>query len=281
MPDLLVVSTNEHTAVQLSKIAKAADYRTKVATDLSVASDWIKTRRFDVLLLTAEIEDNFVEILSTQLWSKDNTSQLIVYTPSLANSEESLKRKRTLDILGVQLVSQSDQEADLTTILNNFSLKKKSLTSQFKVMVVEDLSSPRDIICAFIEHLENAEVTGFASAKEALVELENKPLEYSCIVTDINMPEISGSELCKMIRANPKLNHLPIIVLTAYGTADTLLKCLEAGASGFLVKPPSKAHMTRELSRARRIISRIEDPVLVKPEDVELMREILEEKGYI
>ena len=57
------------------------------------------------------------------------------------------------------------------------------------------------------------------------------------IVTDIIMPETSGIELCKMVRADELLNHIPIIIVTARSGASDRLEALAAGADAFLVKP--------------------------------------------
>ena len=57
------------------------------------------------------------------------------------------------------------------------------------------------------------------------------------IVTDIMMPETSGIELCKMVRADELLNHIPIIIVTARSAASDRLQALAAGADAFLVKP--------------------------------------------
>lgn len=57
------------------------------------------------------------------------------------------------------------------------------------------------------------------------------------IVTDIMMPETSGIELCKMVRADELLNHIPIIIVTARSAASDRLEALAAGADAFLVKP--------------------------------------------
>lgn len=57
------------------------------------------------------------------------------------------------------------------------------------------------------------------------------------IVTDIMMPETSGIELCKMVRADELLNHIPIIIVTARSGASDRLEALAAGADAFLVKP--------------------------------------------
>jgi two-component system, chemotaxis family, chemotaxis protein CheY len=146
-------------------------------------------------------------------------------------------------------------------------------------MVVEDLDSPRDIICILIESLGYSAVVGKNSAESALQALKREPKIYGCVLTDMKMPHTSGAELIRLIRKDPQLCHIPVVVLTAFGTADCLVECMKAGASGFLVKPPKKEAMRRELGRASRIISHGLDPRLVKEEDAEALRAVLEAKG--
>ncbi len=57
------------------------------------------------------------------------------------------------------------------------------------------------------------------------------------IITDLMMPEIDGLEMCRMIRADELLNHIPIVVVTARSSNKDRLAALTAGADAFLVKP--------------------------------------------
>ncbi len=57
------------------------------------------------------------------------------------------------------------------------------------------------------------------------------------VLLDINMPEISGVEILRMIRSNKSTRHLPVLILTANSDSDIKLMCLELGATDFLVKP--------------------------------------------
>jgi FixJ family two-component response regulator len=71
------------------------------------------------------------------------------------------------------------------------------------------------------------------------------------------------------------LKDIPVIALTAHGTMDCLFDCLAAGASGFLVKPPTKTAIRKELQKASRILVGRGAARLVRAEDVELLRESL------
>jgi FixJ family two-component response regulator len=66
-------------------------------------------------------------------------------------------------------------------------------------MVVDDLDSPRDIICSFVETMGFSQVQGCRSAKEALSLLTAEPERYFCIITDMRMPDVSGEQLIDRI----------------------------------------------------------------------------------
>lgn len=71
------------------------------------------------------------------------------------------------------------------------------------------------------------------------------------IFTDILMPEMDGFELCKEIKSNPDLAHIPLILLTASWDMDSLLQGLESGADLYFFKPWDKGDL---LSRTEEIV---------------------------
>ena len=181
--------------------------------------------------------------------------------------------------MGLKLFQVKKVLKRLETLLDSFA-RVRAQTNSVSIMVVEDLESPRDIICAYVEGLGNYVVEGKASAKEAMQELETNPEKFSCILTDIRMPEIDGKEFLQFIRQHPALQHLPVIVLTAYGTMDTLVDCLKVGATGFLAKPPKKNDLLRELARAQRVNQGLASPRLATREEADELRNILADKGF-
>ncbi|WP_420904986.1 CHASE domain-containing protein [Candidatus Magnetaquiglobus chichijimensis] len=77
-----------------------------------------------------------------------------------------------------------------------------------------------------------------ANGVRALQELESHP-EVDAMVLDIRMPEMDGLETMRMLRADPQYAHLVILVLTARAAPEDEVRCLEAGADGYLIKPAS------------------------------------------
>lgn len=72
------------------------------------------------------------------------------------------------------------------------------------------------------------------NGEEALTVLRDKPVDI--LITDINMPKKDGYELIKDVRADEKLKHIPIIVMSVYDQGDHIKKALDLGADDYLVK---------------------------------------------
>lgn len=68
------------------------------------------------------------------------------------------------------------------------------------------------------------------------------------ILMDINLPDIDGLEVTKMIKARPDLQHIPIIALTANAMYGDEERCLAAGCDGYISKPVSKALLVEKVA---------------------------------
>lgn len=60
---------------------------------------------------------------------------------------------------------------------------------------------------------------------------------FDCVLTELNLPILSGLELTKFIRTNRLLSHTPIVVLSNASDSDTRIKCLEQGVDSYIAKP--------------------------------------------
>jgi putative two-component system response regulator len=70
------------------------------------------------------------------------------------------------------------------------------------------------------------------------------------ILLDVMMPQVSGIEILRAVRADPKLHHIPVLILTASTDTETKLKALEAGATDFLPKPVDAADLVPRIRNA-------------------------------
>ncbi len=101
-----------------------------------------------------------------------------------------------------------------------------------KILVVEDDALLAEFIVrclaesGFLAESENDGLKGFKKARDSA---------YDCIVLDINLPNMSGLDLCRQLRAVG--DSTPIIFLSSFHTKDDRVKGLESGADDYLIKP--------------------------------------------
>ncbi|NLF24216.1 MAG: response regulator [Deltaproteobacteria bacterium] len=276
MPDLLILCPDTDLLLQLEPLGRQLSFRVKSTTEQQVAESWLELRKFDLALMHTSIPLPVQERLADLLWKRNLAARLL-----LVGFEPDDPRAPAARLFGAEVVRGQDLISELTQILQAFKPQPRVNEKQHHILVVEDLDSPRDIICILIESMGYVHVHGRGSAAEALATLEEEPQKYTCVITDIRMPEMNGVELIRKVRATQSMSHIPVVVLTAFGTSDWLIECLKAGASGFLIKPPRKDDLARELGRPTRIFSHGLDPRLVKEDDLEALQRILEERGFV
>lgn len=103
----------------------------------------------------------------------------------------------------------------------------------YHVLLVEDNEGIRSMLNDRLS--SSFLITLAANGKEALDILSTKTVDV--IVTDIMMPEMDGFELCRQIKANPDLSHIPVVFITAKNDIDSKVKGLQFGAEAYIEKP--------------------------------------------
>ena len=107
--------------------------------------------------------------------------------------------------------------------------------TKYHVLVVDD----EEEILQYLKHELSADfhVAGCNNGKEALSMLLN--VKFDLVISDVMMPVMDGEALCRKIRQNINLNHLPVILLTANTEEEAMISGLDTGADEYLVKPVS------------------------------------------
>lgn len=102
------------------------------------------------------------------------------------------------------------------------------------VLVVDDNENNRDLLTRRLERRGHTVVTAeHGVAAMALLRAQ----QFDLLVLDIMMPEMDGYEVLRLLKADPALSHLPVIVISALGELDSVVRCIELGAEDYLVKP--------------------------------------------
>lgn len=109
------------------------------------------------------------------------------------------------------------------------------IDTNLKILVVDDFSTMRKIVKDLLNEL------GFSHYDEADDGETAWPMiqsgQYDFIVSDWNMPKISGVELLKKVRAHPDLKKTPFLLITAEAKRSQIIEAAEAGVDGYIVKP--------------------------------------------
>jgi adenylate cyclase len=102
------------------------------------------------------------------------------------------------------------------------------------ILVVEDNEVHRTTLVTRLER-EGHRVTSAENGVQALDLMRSQP--FDVVLLDILMPEMDGYQVLKHIKADPTLQHLPVIVITAVDDTESAVRCIEMGADDFLTKP--------------------------------------------
>jgi two-component system chemotaxis response regulator CheY len=106
---------------------------------------------------------------------------------------------------------------------------------KMKVLIVDDMSTMRRIVKNALkqigfENIEEAEDGNFALAKL-------REANFNFVVSDWNMPNMTGLELLKNIRQDPQLKGIPVLMVTAEAKKENIMEALQAGVNNYIVKP--------------------------------------------
>ena len=104
-----------------------------------------------------------------------------------------------------------------------------------KIMVVDDMSTMRRIVKNLLKQLGFANVDEAENGQEALIKLRAD--KFGFVVSDWNMPVMSGIELLRAIRADEGLKAIPVLLVTAEAQKENIIEAVQAGVSNYVVKP--------------------------------------------
>ncbi|MGG1167815.1 response regulator [Bacillus mycoides] len=120
---------------------------------------------------------------------------------------------------------------------------------KYNVLIVDDHFVVREGLKLIIETSDSFQIIGeAANGEEALSFIEKKKPDV--ILMDLNMPKMSGLETIEAL--NKKQNYTPIIILTTYNEDELMLKGIELGAKGYLLKDTDRENLFRTLEAAIR-----------------------------
>ena len=116
-----------------------------------------------------------------------------------------------------------------------------------KFLVVDDFATMRRILRNLLKELGFNNVDEAEDGVVAMQKLRSHVFDF--VVSDWNMPNMTGLELLRNIRDDEQLKHLPVLMVTAEAKKENIIAAAQAGASGYVVKPFTAATLDEKLKR--------------------------------
>ncbi|MBV4049222.1 hybrid sensor histidine kinase/response regulator transcription factor [Bacteroides eggerthii] len=117
--------------------------------------------------------------------------------------------------------------------------QEEANTRNSKILIVEDNEEVRNLLVSIFEpiYIVDTAVNGAEGYEKTL------NIKPDIVLSDVVIPEISGTELCRKIKTNIETSHIPIILLTSQTASEYIIEGLKIGADDYITKPFSIKHL--------------------------------------
>jgi two-component system chemotaxis response regulator CheY len=118
-----------------------------------------------------------------------------------------------------------------------------------RILLVDDFLTMRRVVRSLLHDMGFDDVGEAGDGAAALERLQGEMVDV--VITDMEMPTMNGFELLAAIKKDERLKHLPVLMITAEARKDDIVRAVQAGAAGYLVKPFARAVLE---DRLRQIV---------------------------
>lgn len=121
------------------------------------------------------------------------------------------------------------------------------MNKNIRILIVDDFSTMRRIVKNLLADLGFTNTAEAEDGSGALTLLRAEPFDF--VVTDWNMPVMTGIELLKAIRADDKLKTLPVLMVTAEAKREQIVEAAQNGVNGYIIKPFTAQTLEEKLGK--------------------------------
>ena len=121
------------------------------------------------------------------------------------------------------------------------------MNKNIRILIVDDFSTMRRIVKNLLADLGFTNTAEAEDGSGALTLLRAEPFDF--VVTDWNMPVMTGIELLKAIRADDKLKSLPVLMVTAEAKREQIVEAAQHGVNGYIIKPFTAQTLEEKLGK--------------------------------
>ena len=121
-----------------------------------------------------------------------------------------------------------------------------------KILVVDDMATMRKLVGRSLKELGFSNITEAADGALAWEAINSADPKFDFIVSDWSMPNCTGLDLLKRIRADGRFKKLPVVLVTAESEKDQVIAALTSGVSGSVIKPFDVNALREQLEKAAK-----------------------------
>ena len=121
------------------------------------------------------------------------------------------------------------------------------MDKQIKVLVVDDFATMRKVIRNLLKQIGYENIVEAEDGVAALKILKSQKIDL--IISDWNMPNMTGLELLKAVRADEEVKQTPFLMVTAEALQDNVVAAVKAGVSNYIVKPFTAETLNEKISK--------------------------------
>lgn len=120
------------------------------------------------------------------------------------------------------------------------------MKTDMKIMIVDDCPTTRKLLGLYLRG-KGYELVFAENGLDAIEKLARENI--SLILSDLNMPYMDGIELLRSVRSDPKLSHIPFLMVTTESDEEEKKRAIDSGANGYLVKPVTAEILLQNIKR--------------------------------
>lgn len=121
------------------------------------------------------------------------------------------------------------------------------MNKNMRILIVDDFSTMRRIVKNLLSDLGFSNTAEAEDGSAALLALRASPFDF--VITDWNMPVMTGIELLRAIRADEKLKALPVLMVTAEAKREQIIEAAQSGVNGYIIKPFTAQTLEEKLGK--------------------------------
>jgi two-component system chemotaxis response regulator CheY len=125
--------------------------------------------------------------------------------------------------------------------------KAMPFDTKMKVLVVDDFSTMRRIVKNILRQLGFENIVEADDGQTAMRKLESERIDF--VISDWNMPNMSGLELLKWVRSHDEFKDMPFLMVTAEAQKENVLEAVKAKVSNYIVKPFTAETLSEKIEK--------------------------------